>query len=75
MISNQSVKENISRCLKDDLQWYTVFIADFRLLHIISALTATPTWVQNYQGASLTALYNLTFFFLTGKIRTFYRQR
>ena len=42
--------------------WYTVFIANFGLLHVISAPTATTTWVRNYQAASLTTLCYISFF-------------
>ena len=51
------LEEYISRYLKDDLQWCTVFISDFRLLYIISAPTVTPTWVRNFQATSVIALF------------------
>ena len=55
-------KEYIFKCFKDDHLWFTVFIADFGFLHIMSTQTTIPTWVWNYQAAFLTALCYITFF-------------
>ena len=53
--------EYFSRCLKDDLQWCTVFNADFGLLRFKLALRTTLTLVWIYQAISLTALCYIYF--------------
>ena len=80
--NDKSLKINIKyifRCLKDNLPWYSIFTADFWLLQVISALTATPTWVLNSLAASLTMLCFVYIYFSSHSLRvstrTLYRHK